>query len=260
MVEIKDLSAEEKLYVHYGADHFDRSKIKKAKNPKFGIKPEHGLWGSPVNSEHSWKQWCEENDFRECREDNYFYFRIRGWQVYEIASKEDLTELPRISSDKAYGRVYPDAAFLDYEDIAGNSYPYSALDILIKYLDKYLHGFDCDSIVVLDDYDLVENYDAKYTDKPLTLRQLLSIKWYKKFCGNIELSALCQSPDGNHYVYCEQPDSHYGFKTLVACITDSRIVETCGYTEAEAKKIITEIMKHKDELDELISDNASDMR
>ena len=136
----------------------------------------------------------------------------------------------------------------------------SAININEKDLEEYLPGFDCDSIIVLDDYDLVENYDAKITDKPLTLRQLLPMKWYKTICGDIELSVLCKSPEDKHYVYCEQPDSHYGFKTLVACITDGRIVETCGYSEKEAKEILAEVMKHKGRLDELISDSEVNIR
>ena len=256
----KDLKAEDKLYVHYGSSHFDKHIFQKAKNPEFGIKPEYGLWGSPVNSEYGWKHWCEENGFRECSDENCFYFRIRGWQVYEIESKEDLSILPHTENDKGYKKLYPNVAFLDYEAIGSNSYPYSALDISIKDLGEYLPGYDCDCIFVLDDYDLVENYDAKITDKPLTLRQLLPMKWYKTICGDIELSALCKSPDGKHYVYCEQPDIHYGFKTLVAGITDGRIVETCGYTETEAKEIIAEVVKYKDDIDELIVDNGITVR
>ena len=249
----KDLFKEDKLYIHFGLDHFDKEKFKKVKNRKLGLKPQYGLWGSPVETERSWKQWCEENDFRECRADNCFYFRINSLQVYEIKNKEDFNGLPCKTQPGIFENVYPDAKCINFEALQQGGC--SALDITIKDIDEYLPGYDCDCILVLDDRDLVVNYDAKITDKPLTLRQLLPMVWYKTICENIELSALCKMPDGKQYVYCEQPDEHYVFKTIVACITDGRIVETCGYSKMEAEEIIKEVLKEKDNLCEIILDN-----
>ena len=62
-------------------------------------------------------------------------------------------------------------------------------------------------------------------------------------------------PDEKMYVYCEQPSEHYFLKSLVACISDGRIVEVCGYTEKEANLIIEEILKDKDELERRIIEN-----
>ena len=36
---------------------------------------------------------------------------------------------------------------------------------------------------LLGDCDLIENYDVIFTDKPMTLRQLLPMKWYKTIYG-----------------------------------------------------------------------------
>lgn len=59
-------------------------------------------------------------------------------------------------------------------------------------------------------------------------------------------------------IYSEQPDEFYGFKAMVACISDGRIVETCGYTLDEAKKIMSEIMKEKEEIKSLILSNRKE--
>lgn len=240
----KGSHSEEKMYVHYGDSAFHREKFKKARNAKYGIKPEYGLWGSPVDAEYGWKQWCEDNEFREINEKESFYFRIRGWQVYEIEKPQDLENLPHIPVLEENKRKNPyEELFLDYEKMAKGELSYSALEVKIKDVEEQLPGYDCDCILVLDDRDLVVNYDARSSSHPLTLRQLLPIKWYKRIKGDIEVCRLLKTPEGKKYIYCEQPDEHYGFKTLVACMTDGRIVETCGYTEDEAKKIVNAIMK-----------------
>jgi hypothetical protein len=51
----------------------------------------------------------------------------------------------------------------------------------------------------------------------------------------------------------EEPDRHYGFKMLVACISDYRIVEVCGYSEEEALSLIDEIKPYKEELKQILS-------
>lgn len=61
-----------------------------------------------------------------------------------------------------------------------------------------------------------------------------------------------KSPDDKCYIYYEEPDAHYGFKTLVACISDGRIVETGGYSEQEAKELIAGMMPEKEEIEKII--------
>lgn len=245
--------SEEKIYVHYGSQHFDRNKFKEVKNMVFNTKPQYGLWGSYINSEYGWKQWCKDNDY-ELNEDDCFYFRIDGFQVYEIENENDLANLPHqqdIGKDFLNNTIH----YLDFEKILNNDFPYFALDITMKDVNDYLLNYECDCILVLNDECLIENYDAKISNHPLTLNQLLPLRYYKTILKDIDVCYLRKMPDEKMYVYCEQPSEHYFLKSLVACISDGRIVEVCGYTEKEANLIIEEILKDKDELERRIIEN-----
>ena len=252
-------STEQKIYVHYGSSAFDRDKFKKVKNDEYAVKPIGGLWGSPIDSATGWKQWCIENNFREINEDDSFYFRIRGWQVYEVETTQDLQKLPHIQMPEKYRKLFLwHEKMLDFEAIMRDELSYSALDIKIEKVSDELPGYDCDCIIVLDDYDLVINHDAKRYSKPLTLKDLLPMKWYKTVLDNIEVCGLLRTPENKIYIYTEQPDEHYFFKSMVACISDGRIVETCGYTEQEAKDILDEILNDADGILEMILENRKD--
>lgn len=116
-------------------------------------------------------------------------------------------------------------------------------------------GYDCDSVLVLNDSILIENYDAKFTENPITLMDLLPLKPFKVIRDNVQVSCLLRSPDDKFYIYYEEPSAHYGFKTLVACVSDERIVEVCGYSENEARDLIAEIINFKDEIEIMIKEN-----
>ena len=249
----------EKMYVHYGSRYFDREKFREVKNIEYGMKPVGGLWASLVDADYSWKQWCIDNEFRENNEDNCFYFRVRGWQVYEVETLEDLNKLPHIHLPDKYKQWFSGhERFLDFETMSKGEFSYSGLEIKIKDVEDEMSAFSCDCILMLNSRDIVENFDARISNNPLTLHKLLPFKWYKTIMGDVEVCGLLRTPEGKQYVYCEQPDEHYGFRTLVACISDERIVEACGYSEEEAKSIVFEVIKYKDELMKLISDNRKD--
>ena len=186
----ENLNLERKMYVHYGSADFDRDRFKKAENEEYDVKPRGGLWGSPVDSVNGWKQWCRENDFCEINDDNCFYFRIRGWQVYEIRTVQDLQKLPHIQMSEELQRFFVWHDKLDFEVIMKDDCSYSALDIKIEKVSDELPGYDCDCILVLDDYDLVINYDAKRHNNPLTLKDLLPTKWYKTILSDIAASRI----------------------------------------------------------------------
>lgn len=242
----KRISSEDKLYVHYGTGNFDKHRFQQAENIQNSSKPRYGLWGSPVDSKNSWKEWCLEKECRELSEENCFYFRIRGWHVYEICKEEDLEILPHVKVSLGFqARINTSYYYLDFEKIRKQEWPYFALDIQINEVEEKLVGYDCDCILVLDERDLVENYDAKFTSSPITLNKLLPMRWCGTVLQNIEVSALLKTPENKKYIYMEQPDSYYGFKTIVACITDGRIVETCGFTLEEAKAVVKEVIKEE---------------
>lgn len=223
-----------RFFVHYGSEHFDRNRFVPVKNDKNRKKPIGGLWGYPVNPE-------------DCREEEHFFFRL-GCPCNRsvIHSEEEWEKYPKQPQSAASGHPV-----LDYEKIAGeglgDGLPIYAIEVEREdrgVFEDCVWGEDLDSVLVLNDAILIENYDAKTTKNPLTLEDLLPMRYFKTLRKDIEVSCLLGSPDGKRYIYLEEPSTHYGFKTLVVCISDGRIVEVCGYTESEAKAFITELRKY----------------
>lgn len=141
-------------YIHYGAKAFDPSKVKEIKNRWRFVKPEGGLWGSPVNAEYGWKDWCKDEGFRECDPSNAFTFRLKpGAKVLTIDSVEIFDTLPRQERNWDYG-VWDEV--LDFEKLARD---YDAVEVLIsadRGLYWKLYGWDCDSILVFRPDAVVE--------------------------------------------------------------------------------------------------------
>ena len=230
----ESIKSENTLYVHYGSGCFDRKRFRRAENMDFNLKPRYGLWGSPVHSKRGWKAWCMDNGYRDDCDEPCFYFRLRGWQVYEIETLEDWENLPHFLHECRKDPLLRRSPVpLDFVKIQQGSLSCSALDIKIDQL---------------DDRDLIENHDAKQNKKPVTLLQLLPLRWYKTLDAGLEVSVLRQRPDGKIYVYCEKPDPHYFFKSIVACISDGRVVETCGYSLEEAQAVVPTLLSEKQEI------------
>ena len=54
------------IFIHYGSEHFDRTRFCEVKNGDGLLwlqKPTGGLWGSPVDSVYGWARWCDDNEF-----------------------------------------------------------------------------------------------------------------------------------------------------------------------------------------------------
>lgn len=142
---------EEKIYIHYGHKKYEPSMFSEIKNRQF-IKPFGGLWASDINAEYGWKNWCKDNDFRECNEDNSFKFKLKeGSKVLVLKTKEDLKGLPQDEDSPIWleknllndwGSVY-----LDFEKLKEQ---YDAIEVYIDELYWKFYGWDCDSLLVLN--------------------------------------------------------------------------------------------------------------
>lgn len=253
------LELENKIFVHYGSNHFDQSRFVEAKNwCGLNAKPYGGLWGSPVDSEKSWLKWCERNEYKSYLKEECFYFRlVTAYNWTTIRSKEEWLKYPK-RSDVAYEKY----TILDFEKIMktgiGDGIPFYAIATEFEDEDEYeecFPGYDCDSIIVLNDSILIENYDAKRMEHPLKLTDLKPVYPFMEIRGNIQVCCLLRSPDEKAYIYFEEPDIHYGFKILVACITDGRIVEVGGYSEEEAYALIEEMKPFTSEIERIVHEN-----
>ena len=136
----------DKIYIHYGHKKFDKEIFTKIRNKYGWVKPIGGLWASDVNAEFGWKDWCKENEFRECTEENSFQFKLKqNARVLVIDNVKRLNNLPKTKIPFELSWVN-----LDFEKIMKE---YDAIEVLLSkdwqlYWDLY--GWDCDSLLVLN--------------------------------------------------------------------------------------------------------------
>lgn len=135
------------IYIHYGHKYFDARLFNEIKNRELGyVKPFGGLWASNINAEYGWKNWCEEQRFRECSIDNCFKFKLKEKaKVLTIDNAKTLKELPTIDTPYELGWVS-----LDFERLKEE---YDAIEVLISNDDQLywdLYGWDCDSILIFN--------------------------------------------------------------------------------------------------------------
>ena len=65
------------IFVSYGLDNFDKGLFKE---PTFDMdinKPRGGFWGSPINSDSSWGEWCKNNEFNIKSLDKHILFKVK---------------------------------------------------------------------------------------------------------------------------------------------------------------------------------------
>lgn len=150
------------IYIHYGATALDFMKGFPIRNIPFHVKPQGGLWASREDSSFGWKQWCEREDFRECDPKNSFRFTLKDdAHVAIVSNYEDLKALPE--SVLSFGRLLtsPPTGMnycIDFEKCLslgidaielcwyGREFDEKAKDDLYF----LLYGWDCDSIVILN--------------------------------------------------------------------------------------------------------------
>lgn len=146
-------------YIHYGADHFDISKFKEVKNEWHKPKKGTGLWGSPVNAVRSWKNWCEDEHFRECNDDNAFKFIVRNPEkIFFVDSAPAYLNLTkRYGIANGWGTSEYNPYDIDFEKMISDGW--DGLEISISdwwKLYDLLYGWDCDSIVIFNKDCIIE--------------------------------------------------------------------------------------------------------
>lgn len=137
-----------KKYIHYGSPEFCPEVFTPIRNCRAFTKPDGGLWASPINAKYSWKQWCKENGFRECRTENSFEFELTpDAKVLYICSDSVLEDLPQIEDEFALSDWY----LLDFEKLLEQGYDAVEINITADpQLYWSLYGWDCDSILIMN--------------------------------------------------------------------------------------------------------------
>ena len=136
------------MYIHYGDTRFRPKLYREIKNLEYRNKPSGGLWASAVDAEYGWKQWCEDNGFREIKDQVSFCFTLTDdANVYYINSIYDALRLPQAEQpDPFLERNYPDFERMKYECIDAIEYNLSKDWRLYD----ELYGWDCDCILILN--------------------------------------------------------------------------------------------------------------
>lgn len=138
--------------IHYGSSDFSLSRFEPVRNIPLGIKPQGGFWASPVISNHSWKRWCEENEFRLDRLNSSFEFTFIG-RAITINSADDLSLLQKYKLQR-----HPEMGFslliLDFEkmlrDRVDAVYLTEKGEIATRHSMPSLYSWDCESVLILN--------------------------------------------------------------------------------------------------------------
>ena len=154
---------ESKKYIHYGHSSFDRNLFKPIRNREMWVKPDGGLWASATDSGYGWKDWCEDNFFREGRLQKSFTFTLsENAKVIHLRSVDDLEALPDQKLLEYLGK--PLWKTIDFEKLLADGVDAIELHLSEEDLSNRdfmeglyweLYGWDCDSILIMNP-DVVE--------------------------------------------------------------------------------------------------------
>ena len=143
----------EKIYVHYGHEKFEPEKLLNRKRDPFlqKYKPT-GLWGSPVDSEWGWIDWCKSEGFRPERLKTSFKFKIDpSARILEVRNPDDVRSY--IIAEEH--RFPDDTIFYDYSlDTSQIEKEYDGMEVYMNDNYNELHNtpifyvWDVDSLVV----------------------------------------------------------------------------------------------------------------
>lgn len=128
------------------------------------VKPDGGLWGSPVDATYGWAEWCKETGYEiEKLETSFLFTLAEGANLLRVSSIEDLTELPKQQMNLYFPQEVCDMlyeleslttrAFLDFEALLASGVDAVQVDTrgAAGYEVRHaLNGWDCDSILVLN--------------------------------------------------------------------------------------------------------------
>lgn len=169
------------IYRHYGSHKFDPEKCSIELEPAIlrYFKPRGGLWASPIGDEYfTWKEWCEGEEFRTERLQEYFDFKLKpDSRVMTITSLEDCEQLlPYLYTDPSeWGNmINMDELLNDYDAIElihGDNYnvlhlggwqpPAGSISPALRMFAGTFYAWDVDSIVINNPDIVIELKEEK---------------------------------------------------------------------------------------------------
>lgn len=145
---------------------FDLSKVKTFFGiPSIRNKPNNAFWGSPIDTEYGWKEWCEREDFEvgSYDWDNPIKWKLKdGSKVYriyytDVLSEETsgltkyLVENPLFKSSGIFGKCLDFELMLEDGIVAVELMDGWIGHRFENFIEASFYTWDCESIVVLDE-------------------------------------------------------------------------------------------------------------
>jgi hypothetical protein len=142
-------------YITYCRYPFDISKIEVNLRSRIN-KPTNTLWGSPVDAEYGWRDWCESNEFEWTFDYPVTWGFKEGTKILTIDIVD--VENPDKSMLKKYIESRPDWIYEELSFYKIKDDGFSAVQLLdpcvghcfINDLELMFNSWDCESIAVLD--------------------------------------------------------------------------------------------------------------
>ena len=133
------------------------SLFKPIRNREF-VKPEGGLWASPIDSDYGWSGWCRSEEWGDLT--TSFTFEFVG-NVFVIDSLWDTQQMPWRNPYKALRLEFPDFEQMLQQGI-------DAIHITVRgeretrfSRTHSLYGRDCESVLVMNPLCIRESENAK---------------------------------------------------------------------------------------------------
>ena len=148
-------------------EHFGTSSLKQIEpislTSVYGFpKPRRGgLWTSPVNSCHSWKRWCENEEFHLERLNKSFRLKINTSNLLIINSLDDLIE--KMVNPKLMWVDESESVHINWEQLV-NLYDGIWLtdngECETRFSHPYnLYGWDCETVFLFNDKPIKNHVD-----------------------------------------------------------------------------------------------------
>ena len=135
----------------FQAEKFDTATVWPGR--EYFAKPKGGLWGSPVDAEYGWKEWCESADFREFTEADSFHWIASG-RIFWIDSYRDCLKLPW-NDPPSEGFWSAHSRGIDWEElkkVCDVVYLTERGEQETRYTsDVTLYGYDCECVLALNE-------------------------------------------------------------------------------------------------------------
>lgn len=165
--------------IHYGSWKYDLDKFNPIKNTTW-VKPDGGLWSSPVDSKYGWKEWCIDENFRVKSLKQYFILELnKNAKILTIETEDDLySQLKWITYEKPFG----DAP--NFEDLITQGFDAIHLTADGQWNTRLTHprnlyGWDCETVLILNPLSVTQ-LDKSLSYKDTYKKTIAADEYVKK--------------------------------------------------------------------------------